>query len=180
MQVVVAESERSMSPEGFATEYLPKVLRYAQMAAPPGVDPEDLAQEAMIRAITRLPSFDPDRGSMEAWLWSIVLSRGRDAYRLVRRQVALLHRVALVNGHARSSEHPEALVIARIEDDQLLAFVRGLPARYRTVLALRYGADLSFNQIAAATKTTPMAAKKMTRRALDRLEADLRRQGRAE
>ncbi|MBO0839178.1 MAG: hypothetical protein J2P28_27210 [Actinobacteria bacterium] len=73
----------SLSPpvtaEAFTALYLPRVLRFALMVSPPSVDPEDVAQEAMITALARLATFDPSRGSMEDWLWRIVVSRSRDA-----------------------------------------------------------------------------------------------------
>ena len=36
--------------EAFAAAHLPRVFRFATMVSPQGADPQDLAQEAMVRA----------------------------------------------------------------------------------------------------------------------------------
>ncbi|MBO0836351.1 MAG: sigma-70 family RNA polymerase sigma factor, partial [Actinobacteria bacterium] len=140
--------------------------------SPPGTEPEDVAQEAMITALARLATFDPSRGSIEDWLWRIVVSRARDAGRATRRSGLLLERMLSLRPQS-AEPSPESLALERIRDQDLVAAVRCLPTRYRTVVALRYGAGLSSPEIAETLGTTSMAVKKVLRRALDRLRAGL-------
>jgi RNA polymerase sigma factor (sigma-70 family) len=169
-----SNSSPLITAEAFAATYLPRVLRFASMVSPPGADPEDVAQDAMVAAITHLDRFDPSRGSMEAWLWRIVLNRGRDAGRVRIRNRLLLDRIGLLQRRElAASASPEALVVDRLRDQELLAAVRRLPARHRTLIALKYGAGLSSSEIGALMHTTSMAVKKAMPRALDRLRADL-------
>jgi len=161
-----------ISAESFTALYLPRVLRFALMVSPPGAEPEDVAQEAMITALARLATFDPSRGSMEDWLWRIVVSRARDAGRAARRWELLLERLLRLRLQT-SAASPESLALQRIRDQDLVDALRRLPRRYRTIIALRYGAGLSSPEIADALGTTSMAVKKALRRALDRLRAGL-------
>jgi RNA polymerase sigma-70 factor (ECF subfamily) len=163
-----------ITQEAFSATYLPRVLRFALMLSPPSTDPEDVAQDAMVTALARLASFDPSRGSMDAWLWQIVVSRARDAGRVARRSELLFERfVSLRHRDLTDASSPESLALDRLRDQDLIAALRCLPRRYRTVIALRYGAGLSSPEIAETLGTTPMAVKKTMRRALDRLRVDL-------
>ena len=67
----------------------------------------------------------------------------------------------------------ESAALERLHNRELVEAVRRLPRRYRSLIALRYGAGLSPTQIANTLGTTPMAVIKATRRALDRLRQDL-------
>jgi RNA polymerase sigma-70 factor (ECF subfamily) len=164
----------SLDAAEFCATHLDRVLRFAVMVSPPGTDPEDVAQEAMVTALAHLDRFDPARGSVDAWLWRIVVSRARDAGRAARRTDVLLERLLVVGHRVPANDgSPEAVVLDRLRDEDLVAAVRRLPRRYRTVIALRYGADLTFPQIAESLGTTRMAVVKALDRALNRLRKDL-------
>jgi len=164
----------STAAEAFAAAHLDRVLRFAILVSPPSTDPEDVAQEAMVTALARLDRYDPTRGSIDAWLWRIVVSRARDAGRAARRTEVLLERVRVLGHRAPAAvESPEALALGRLRDQDLVAAVRRLPRRYRTVIALRYGADLTFPEIADLLGATRMAVVKALDRALNRLRKDL-------
>jgi RNA polymerase sigma-70 factor, ECF subfamily len=165
---------RTISPDALAATYLRRVLRFASMVSPPGVDPEDVAQEAMITALSRLEKFDARRGSIEAWLWRIVLSRAQDAGRAASRRELLFERLRVFERTTfADGASPETLAINELEDRRLLAAVRRLPRRYRTVIAMRYGAGLTGPEIAEMLGVSRMTVVKTTQRALGRLRKDL-------
>lgn len=153
-------------------KYLPRVHRFAVMVSPPRAEPDDLAQEACVRALERAHQYDPSRGTLDAWLWRIVVNLARDAGRSSRRSVLLATRLAQ---RARTTPltSPETVALNHIRDDALVAAVRRLPRRHRTMVALRYGAGLTTVEIAECLGTTRMATAKTLRRALDRLREDL-------
>lgn len=175
--VPAGETERtgpfSASRESFAAMYLPRVHRFAVMVSGPGVDPEDVAQDSMVAALSRLDQFDPSRGSMDAWLWRIVVNRARDAGRLAGRGELLLQRFLAQGPDPAENRSPEAVALERLDGRELIAAIHRLPRRHRTLIALRYGAGLSSPEIASLLGTTRMAVVQATRRALDRLRRDL-------
>ena len=73
-------------------------------------------------------------GSLEAWVWRIVLRKALDLRR-ARRADPL------------DDDLPEA-VLESAHDPELAAAIRGLPPRRRLVVFLRYYADLSYDEIA--------------------------------
>jgi RNA polymerase sigma factor (sigma-70 family) len=73
----------------------------------------------------------------------------------------------------RESESVEDAVLTRLRDAELHAQIRRLPARDRTLLALRYGAGLDSGQVGQAVGLSPDSAAKAIRRALARLRARL-------
>jgi RNA polymerase sigma-70 factor (ECF subfamily) len=162
-----------VTAEALAAAYLTRVHRFAVMVCPSGADPEELAQQAMLKALERADTFDPRRGTLDAWLWSIVANVARDAGRLARRRDFLLQRIVLQEGVRFAGASAEDLALERIRDQDLVAAVRALPLRYRTLIALRYGAGLRSVEIARLLGTTRMAVLKSTRRALDRLQIGL-------
>jgi RNA polymerase sigma-70 factor, ECF subfamily len=61
------------------------VYRFSAMICQDHQRTEDLAQEALLRAMRALDRFDPARGSAEAWLWRIVVNLARDSGRAAGR-----------------------------------------------------------------------------------------------
>jgi RNA polymerase sigma-70 factor (ECF subfamily) len=170
----VEPAERvQFTPEAFAAQYLGRVHRFAVMVSPRGADPDDLTQEAMVRALASLGRFDPARGSMDVWLWRIVVNLARDAGRMSGRTELLVERLVAQAGTRTPESSAESAALERLQNRELVEAVRRLPRRYRSLIALRYGAGLPPAQIASTLGTTPMAVIKATRRALDRLRQDL-------
>jgi RNA polymerase sigma-70 factor (ECF subfamily) len=100
-------------------------------------DAEDAVQEAFARASlrwTRLRDFDLP----EAWVRRVAINLAASGVRRARRQLAVLARVV-----------PPAPLPARSPEQLALAAALGrLPLRYRQVLVLHYGADLSVEETA--------------------------------
>jgi RNA polymerase sigma-70 factor (ECF subfamily) len=99
-------------------------------------DAEDAVQEAFARASTRwarLREYD----APEAWVRRVALNLAPSGLRRTRRQLAALARL---RPPTTEPAHPT---------DQLAvqAGLQLLPLRYRQVLVLRYGADLSVEQV---------------------------------
>jgi RNA polymerase sigma factor (sigma-70 family) len=157
-------------PEELCARYLERVYRFAAMVSRNHQDADDLAQEAMERAIRGLPGFDPSKGEIEAWLWRIVVNAGRDAGRVARRQQALAERAVTFLSRPPPSAGG---VPPGVPDADLLAAVRQLRPRGRALIALRFGADLDYGAVGRAVGLSPAAARMATQRALDELRTRL-------
>lgn len=161
-----------ITAEEFAARYARRVHRFASAVAPPGHDPQDLAQEALVKALRSLHRFDPGQGSMEAWLWRIVANTAHDAGRFNGRVRVLVDRWRLEHDTGQEEASPEEVALRHLENGLLLSAVRRLPRRYRLIIALRFGAGLTFPEIAEALGTSRMAVQQAMRRALDKLRTD--------
>ena len=161
-----APDDRPLTPELLCARYTPRVYRFAAMVAAGDVEAEDLAQDAMVRAIRNLGRFDAARGSVETWLWRIVVNTAIDAGRVATRRRRLWERF---RAQPTPSENVEELALMRITAAELLATVRRLRPRERGMIALRFGAGLDFPEVGAAYGVSPAAATMATRRALNTL-----------
>jgi RNA polymerase sigma factor (sigma-70 family) len=92
----------------------------------------DVVQDGFALALRRRASFRGE-GSLEAWLWRIVLNVARDRRRSRRRQEPFV---------------PLEFFDASEPSDDLRAALLALPERQRLAVFLRYYADLSYRQIA--------------------------------
>lgn len=96
----------------------------------------DVVQEAFVRAVRQRHTFD-GRGSLNGWVWRIVVNAARDA-----------------RSTRRDTPEPEPADDAADPDDSRRSLVREaieqLPERQRLVLFLRYYADLDYRSIAQA------------------------------
>jgi RNA polymerase sigma factor (sigma-70 family) len=161
-----------LTPEGLAEAYAPVVYRFSVMLCRSPDEADDLAQDVLVRAMGRLDRFDPARGPVEAWLWQIALSVARDARRAARRTGGLVERLLAMT--LRTTAPPAELVaLDHLRDAGVMAALRTLSRRHRTLIALRFGAQLSFLEIAAITGKNEQAVKQATYRALAALRARL-------
>jgi RNA polymerase sigma-70 factor (ECF subfamily) len=161
----------ALTAEELCRRYAPSVCRFAAMIAGSSAEADDLAQDALLRAVRGVRSFDSSRGTPETWLWRIVVNAARDSARRNERARNLIQR--LIFAAPRESESVEATVLANLRDAELHAQVRLLTHRDRILLALRYGVGLDAAEVGAAVGLSPDSAGKAIRRALGRLRARL-------
>ncbi len=106
----------------------------------------DAVQDAFASAVRRREQFRGD-GSLEAWLWRAVVNEARSQQRRRRSRERLEDRAVRLDGsHGTATAHGSGAV------DELVA---ALPERQRLVVFLRYYADLTHDQIAAAVGVRP-------------------------
>src|SRR5260370_10824357 len=128
-----------LTAEDVCRTYSAMVCRFAAMAAGSDLDADDLAQDALLKAIRSLDRFDPAKGIIDRWLWRIVANVAKDSYRARARRLAMWRRLA-----ARWHEPVGAVedrALDAIANDELLAALRDFYDPCRLLSALRYGAD---------------------------------------
>jgi len=103
---------------------------------------EEAVHDAFVRALRHRRGFR-GRGSLEGWLFRIVVNESRRRQAAERRPIPAppVSDAASTNGHLESGALP--------------ALVAALPERQRLVLFLRYYADLDYETIAAALRVKP-------------------------
>jgi RNA polymerase sigma-70 factor, ECF subfamily len=152
-----------------------RVQRYvfSQVAHPAEV--EDLVSTIFFRALTKIGTYQSQRGTFSAWLFGIARNAVHDHRRLT------LHR-RLVPLEAADSVHeprpgPEALAVQREGHDAVRRAFEVCTPEQRDALALRYLAELSFAEVAVALGKSEPAAKMLVHRGLEALRHELEREG---
>jgi RNA polymerase sigma-70 factor (ECF subfamily) len=135
---------------------------------------EDVAQEAFLRAYRSLPTYRGD-GPFGAWLWRIAM---RLAVARVRQRP---------NHLQADPQRVEGWLLAAVEGDplgsvldderrhELARAISTLPPEQRQVIAMRFFADLSLDEIASGTGTPLGTVKSRLHRAIGHLRDTLER-----
>lgn len=159
-----------MTPDELCSRYAAQVAKFASIAVGADADAEDVAQEALIKAIRRLDRYDPRRGSYDAWLWRIVVNTARDAMRRARVREVL--RLRLIRESAVVDVEDAAVERATVSE--VYAALEGLGPRDRELLALRFGSDLTTAEVGAILGLSAETARRAIGRALERARAQIR------
>lgn len=121
---------------------------------------EEAAQEAFIRAYTRLDTYDPSR-KFSTWMLSITSNYCIDLLR--KRRALLLSLDQPLPPHpalmSDRDENPEAQTSDSEREQMVQALLEHLPEDYRQAVVLRYWYDLSYEEIAGVMDTTVSAIK---------------------
>jgi RNA polymerase sigma-70 factor, ECF subfamily len=115
------------------------ILRDEQLA-------EEAVHDAFLRALRHRRGFD-ERGSLEAWLWRIVVNEARR--RRSSERSAPFSSLTLDDAAAPASAN------GHHDSGAVEALVATLPERQRLALFLRYYADLDYDAIATALGIKP-------------------------
>jgi RNA polymerase sigma-70 factor (ECF subfamily) len=106
-----------------------------------GQEALDVVQEGFSRALRRRRSFRGD-GTLEGWIWRIVLNIAADRGRARNKAYA-------PDPPESAGNDPNA------PDEAIRRQLRALPERQRLAVFLRYYADLSYDQIADVLQVRP-------------------------
>jgi len=141
---------------------------------------EDLAQEAFVRAWLALPNFR-GQARFRTWLYRIVTNLCYNRLPGLRRELLSLSVDGLIEtpDEAASEMDPAASLEVAERRSFLHRQIDCLPNGYRLLVALRYGQDLSYEEIASVAglpvgtvKTGLFRAKERLREALIAFEED--------
>jgi RNA polymerase sigma factor (sigma-70 family) len=106
---------------------------------------EEAVNDAFVRALRHRRGY-VERGSLEAWLWRIVVNEARRRRSIEKRTIPSL-RPMLDNSPAATNGHHAGGAVE--------AIVAALPERQRLALFLRYYADLDYEAISTALGVKP-------------------------
>ncbi len=131
---------------------------------------EEAAQEAFIRAYTRLDSYNPNH-KFSTWMLSITSNYCIDLIR--KRRAILLSIDEPLPPHpslmSEKSSAPESQIVQSEQEEMVQALLAHLAPEYREAVVLRYWHELSYDEIAEMMDTTVSAIKSRLFRARKQL-----------
>lgn len=131
---------------------------------------EEAAQEAFIRAYTRLDSYNPDH-KFSTWLLSITSNYCIDQIR--KRRALLLSIDEPIAPHpalmSDKADAPESQLVHSQQEEMVQSLLEGLDAEYREAVVLRYWHEMSYDEIAEIMDTSVSAIKSRLFRARKQL-----------
>lgn len=151
--------------------YAPALYRLAYSVLLDQQDAEDVLQESMVYAFRNLDRYDPARGAFRTWLYTITISRCRNARR--RKwlpTVTLGHLLALgIEPPTAPADSPEARAAWQELQASLGEALRTLSPRLREAVALRYGQGLTYREMAEIIDCPQKTAESRVRLAHEQL-----------
>jgi RNA polymerase sigma-70 factor (ECF subfamily) len=127
----------------------------------------DVHADTFERVLKTRWRFDPRKGSQKTWLYSIALNCLRDQGRRRGAEARALERIATGrNPNEHEWQDQQGRLDAR---DAVLRGMESLSDEEREAVALRYGADLSLEEIARVTGTPTTTVKGRLHRSLNKL-----------
>ena len=145
----------------FLDEHREPVYRFL-VAAAGRAEADDCFQETFLAALRAYPRL-AHGSNLRAWVMTIAHRKAMDAHRARRRRPEPVEDVPDRPAAARPDPDPE-----------LWAAVRRLPAGQRGAVLLRYVADLTYRDVAAALGCTEEAARQRVREGMRRLRDETR------
>ena len=146
--------------------YLPRVYQYLRGYTRSDEDAADLTQQAFLKALDGLATYDERKAPFAGWLFRVARNVATDAHRRRRDTVSLALLPELPQVRA---DDPEAAALRR----EALARLRGLLAELspelRELIWLRFVADLGVDEVATAVGKSPDAVRKQLSRTLKAL-----------
>jgi RNA polymerase sigma-70 factor (ECF subfamily) len=155
----------------YGTSLYPAALRMTRNAP----DAEDLVQETFAKALAASGRFQPGT-NLNAWLRRIMINTFISGYRKSRAEPQFVTGDALASQLICAQSHDgsaEDQFVKRLLDADLIAALRALPDRHRTVIYLADLEGLGYRQISALTGIPLGSVKSCLHRARHRLRADL-------
>lgn len=167
-QINQVEGNRAALVQLFETHY-ERVARYIAVRIGSIDEAEDLASEVFVRALRAIDSYKDTGAPMEAWLFKIARNSVIDHLRERRRKPApteLNEALATLDGREGNPddhlEHTE-------EVSQLHQAMEQLSDAQRQVLALRFGAEMTSEEVAQVVGKKAGAVREMQSAAISKL-----------
>ena len=153
--------------------YRPRLHRFAVRSTGDATLAEDLVQETFAAVHSASASYD-SRFAVSTWIWTILLNLCRK-HRRGERSRERLHQAWAETAAARTRNEAVDDLVRDDEARRLRERLATLPAPQADALRLRFFAELSFDEIAAAMESSVSGAKARVRKGLTALSEQLRR-----
>lgn len=128
-------------------ELSPSVYRLCRRVLPTPEDAEDATMEIFLKAQIRLDQYDPER-PFKAWLYRVAANHCWDVLRKRRGKSYAGTGDAEVSKLEAKDTDPQQALLDRQSHQQVRRALSKLEDRARLAIALRYYADLSYEEIA--------------------------------
>ncbi len=120
-----------LSPEQIYTEYSGKVMGYIRARIRSRADAEDIQSEVFEKILRKLDGFDPEKASLNTWIFTVTRNTVIDFYRRSKPSEELDENLS------DDLELDEGLLNSETLSE-LAAALRKLPEQLRDIIVLRY------------------------------------------
>ena len=145
------------------------VLRIAQQAA----SAEEIVQDVFLQVWRNAHLYQPSRGPLEPWLFTLARNRALDHMRLKREKQRRREETLDLQPGAVVAPNPEYVVDRRRRAERVRALMRSLPQQQRQAIELAFFEGMTLSDIDSALREPLGTAKSCIRSGLLRLRETL-------
>ncbi|MFQ5873246.1 MAG: sigma-70 family RNA polymerase sigma factor [Dehalococcoidia bacterium] len=146
-----------------------RVARYFAVRIGSASDAEDLASEVFVRALRTVESFRETGAPLEAWIFRIAHNLAVDYLRRKDRRPSSVPLDDVEGSLVGSMGNPGEALEHREDVEQLMVVFGQLSEAQRQVLALRFGLEMTSEQVAQVIGKRPGAVREMQSAAIKKL-----------
>ena len=130
-----------LSPEQIYTEYSGKVMGYIRARIRSRADAEDIQSEVFEKILRKLDGFDPEKASLNTWIFTVTRNTVIDFYRRTKPSEELDENLS------DDTEVDEGL-LQNESLEELAAALRRMPEELRDLIVLRYYDNKPLTEVA--------------------------------
>ncbi len=150
-------------------EHVAGVWRYVRTRVPANVDADDVTAEVFVKAMRSWDRFDDRRGTVGAWLIGIARHVVADWWARQSREVPVAEVDVDAAVMSAPDGDPETSMLRAAAADDVRSRLWVLTAREREAVALRFGTELSSEEIGVAMGISATAARMLVYRGVAKL-----------
>ncbi|AFR50519.1 DNA-directed RNA polymerase specialized sigma subunit, sigma24-like protein [Gordonia sp. KTR9] len=150
-------------------EHVAGVWRYVRTRVPANVDADDVTAEVFVKAMRSWDRFDDRRGTVGAWLIGIARHAVADWWARQSREVPVAEVDVDAAAMSAPDGDPETSMLRAAAADDVRSRLWVLTAREREAVALRFGTELSSEEIGVAMGISATAARMLVYRGVAKL-----------
>lgn len=159
----------------FYARFAPFVMQVAMRMLGDRMEAEDVCHDVFLEALRRGSSYDPQRGSLQAWLSVMTKSRCLDR---LRKQKRVLQSAEEEEGLSSSEAGAtEELVFTRLQQQALLDALEALPANQREAVVGSYFGWRTQRELSAAWNVPIGTVKSWIRYGLNNMRKQMEKRG---
>lgn len=139
--IIACQKKEATAERLLVDRFAPMLLTVARRYVPDLASAEDVLQDAYIKIFKAIQTYDPDRGTLEAWMRKIVINTALQRYRkrYYKDEVSGLDMVV--------EPEMEPRVYGHLGAEELLTLIANLPEAYRVVFNLFVMEGLEHSEI---------------------------------
>ena len=160
-------SRKRVSITALFETHFGRITRYIAVRVGDIVMAEDMASEVFVRALRSLENYKDTGAPMEAWVFRIASNLIVDYHRSRKRQPALVSLEEQLN--IEDGSDPEGMIDRQLELEKLHQAMQYLTDAQREVLALRFGGEMTSEEVARVMGKGPGAVRQMQSDAIKKL-----------
>ncbi len=152
-------------------EYYLKIYKYTLFRVADQYVAEDLVSEIFVKVLDKYNTYNPTKGKFSTWVFAIANNTIINYYKTINRN-------KVVNWEQVDSQYRlEDLIIEQELIEILLKAILRLDERQRSIIALKFGANMKNREIAQMLNLTESNVGTILYRSLKHLRDNLKRQG---